>query len=135
MFSEAAARSAGVEPQQHQLLLAIKGLALDARPTIGAIAERLQIQHHSAVELTKRAVRAGLIERRTSEADRREALLVITPKGETILRRLSVAHRDELRVEGSELLSALRALVAPTRADGATTKTALRRKPSKKETR
>src|SRR5438132_11462246 len=72
VFSETAARNAGVEPRQHQLLLALKGLAPDEKPTIGAIAERLQIEHNSAVELAKRSVACGLIERRTSAEDRRE---------------------------------------------------------------
>lgn len=109
-FSEAAARAASIEPQQHQLLLALRGLSPDQRPTIGAVAERLQIHHNSAVELTRRAVERGLIERRTSTSDRREAVLHITRHGETVLRRLSVTHRDELRVAGVELLRALEVL-------------------------
>ena len=51
-FSEQLAREAGVEPQQHQLMLAVKGAPADVEPRIGYLAERLQIQHHSAVELT-----------------------------------------------------------------------------------
>jgi DNA-binding MarR family transcriptional regulator len=111
-FSEAAARDAGVEPQQHQLLLALKGLGAGRRPTVGALAERLQIQHNSAVELVKRSTRRGLVRRRTSPTDRREALLCITAKGEAVLRRLSLAHREELRSRGKALVRALRALVA-----------------------
>ncbi len=53
-FSEEAARKAGLEPQQHQLMLAIKGLPKGMRPTIGTLAERMQIQHHSTVELVNR---------------------------------------------------------------------------------
>jgi DNA-binding MarR family transcriptional regulator len=109
-FSEAAAREASVEPQQHQLLLALRGLEPQERPTIGTLAERLQIHHNSAVELTRRAVQRGLIERRTSASDRREAVLQITRQGEAVLRRLSVAHREELRVAGVELLRALEVL-------------------------
>src|SRR5579864_4544966 len=71
-FSEAAARAADVEPRQHQLLLALKGLPAGSRPTIGALAERLQLHHNSAVELAKRAIDKGLVERRASETDRRE---------------------------------------------------------------
>ena len=59
-FSEQAARAAGLEPRQHQLMLGLKGLARKARPTIGELAERLQIQHHSAVELVNRLVGRGL---------------------------------------------------------------------------
>ena len=50
-FSENAARQAGIEPQQHQLLLAVRGLPDALKPTIGVLAERMQLQHHSTVEL------------------------------------------------------------------------------------
>src|ERR1039458_2127754 len=79
-FSAEAARAESVEPQQHQFLLAIKGLPLDTRPTIGIVAERLQLQHHSAVELAKRSEGQGLIERRASTRDGREVLLHITQR-------------------------------------------------------
>ncbi|HYX50470.1 MAG TPA: helix-turn-helix domain-containing protein, partial [Ktedonobacteraceae bacterium] len=55
-FSEQAARAAGLEPQQHQLLLALKGLPEGRKATIGALAERLQLTHHSTVELVDRLV-------------------------------------------------------------------------------
>jgi len=109
-FSAKAARAAGIEPQQHQLLLAIKGLPPDLHPTIRVAAERLQLQHHSAVELAKRSIEHGLLEGRTNKTDRREVLLHITPSGERLLRRLSLAHRDELRSAAPVLLQALDAL-------------------------
>src|ERR1700731_4491393 len=74
-FSETAARAAGIEPHQHQALLAIKGLPARQIATVGALAERLQIQHHSAVELTNRLESKGLIRRSRGQADRREVLL------------------------------------------------------------
>ena len=110
-FSEAAARAAGVEPQQHQLLLVLKSLRPHERPTVGIVAERLQIQHNSAVELVKRSVERGLVERRTGTVDRREASLRITGAGERVLRRLSLAHRTELRSAAPALLTALNQLV------------------------
>src|SRR6185369_11725724 len=88
-FSEQAARAAGIEPQQHQLLLAVKGLPEGKRPTIGVLAERLQIRHHSAVELIDRLVGSDLVVRQRSEADAREILVVITKDGERLLRQLS----------------------------------------------
>ena len=110
-FSEASARAANVEPQQHQLLLALKGLPRGWRPTIGTVAERLQLQHNSAVELAQRSIKRGLIKRRSSESDRREVLLDITPLGERLLRQLSLAHRAELRSAGPVLARALDSLV------------------------
>ena len=62
-FSEQAARNLGLEPRQHQLMLAIKGLPDGVRPRIGEFAERLQIQHHSAVELVNRLSRGGYVRR------------------------------------------------------------------------
>jgi DNA-binding MarR family transcriptional regulator len=115
-FSEASARAANVEPQQHQLLLALKGLPEGWRPTIGAVADRLQLHHNSAVELAQRSIERGLVERLSSETDRREVLLRITPRGERLLRRLSLAHRTELRSAGPVLARALDALVDGNRA-------------------
>lgn len=110
-FSEGQARVADVEPQQHQLLLVLKALRPPERPTIRAIAERLQIRHNSAVELAQRSVECGLVERGTGERDRREASLRLTRRGERVLRRLSLAHRDELRSAAPALAFVLEALV------------------------
>ena len=106
-FSEDAARDAGVEPRQHQLLLALKGLPAGSRPTIGMLAERVHLRHHSVVELTDRLVARGLVTRRRNERDRREVLLVITARGERLLRRLMLVHRAELRATGPSLVKAL----------------------------
>jgi DNA-binding MarR family transcriptional regulator len=110
-FSEAQARLADVEPQQHQLLLALKALEPSERPTIRNIAARLQIQHNSAVELAQRCVERGLVERRTGDNDKREAALHVTPRGERVLRKLTLVHRRELRSTAPALLRALEALV------------------------
>ena len=107
-FSEQAARGAGLEPRQHQLMLSLKGLPHGMRPSIGALAGRLRIQHHSAVELADRLARGGYVQRSRAGQDRRAVLLSITPKGEKILRELSIAHRAELRVQGPALIAALR---------------------------
>src|SRR5437588_7061226 len=70
-FSEEAAYAAGLEPQQHQLLLAIKGLPEGRKATIGELAERLQLRHHSTVELIDRLVKRELVERHRDEEDQR----------------------------------------------------------------
>lgn len=117
-FSAEAARAANAEPQQHQLLLAIKGLPSDLRPTIGVAAERLQLKHHSAVELTKRSIEQGLLERRANKSDGREVLLHVTPTGERLLRRLTLAHRKELRSAGPVLLQALEEILGRPKLKG-----------------
>lgn len=114
-FSEASARAVGLEPQQHQLLLAIRALGAGVTPTIRCLAERLQIQHHSAVELVSRSVENGLVVKRVGERDRREVLLEIAPKGRRLLETLAVAHRTELRSMAPALLTAIEALVGSDR--------------------
>lgn len=109
-FSEEAAREAGLEPQQHQLLLALKGNAGDSEPRIAYLAERLQIQHHSAVELVDRSVKKGLITRSRGGEDRREVHVQLTAKGERILGQLTVHLRAELQSAAPALVATLRRL-------------------------
>jgi DNA-binding MarR family transcriptional regulator len=117
-FSESAARAAGLEPRQHQMLLAIHGLPPEARATVGEMAARLQIEHHSTVELATRLARAGYLKRCRGGDDRREVLLCLTPKAEAVLRRLAAAHAEELHVLAPALLRSLRKIVAPMRTKG-----------------
>jgi DNA-binding MarR family transcriptional regulator len=109
-FSERAARKAGVEPQQHQALLVIKAVPVSGKATIGFLAGRLLIRHHSAVELSKRLERKKLIRRSPSGTDRREVLLTLTADGEKVLHRLSELHHAELQTTGPRLLKALQAV-------------------------
>lgn len=110
-FSEQAARAVGLEPQQHQLLLAVKGLPQDKIATVGTLADRLQIEHHSAVELINRLAEKGLVERHRDIADMRRVLVSLTDAGEALLHKLSVYHRAELRSTGSTLVYALKELI------------------------
>ena len=114
-FSEQMAREAGLEPQQHQLLLALRGLPEGTRPTIGAVAERLCVQHHTAVALVDKLEERSLLLRRRSTTDKREVLLSLTPEGETILRNLSTLHRQQLAEMGPDLVEALQSLVSVER--------------------
>lgn len=114
-FSEHAAREAGVEPQQHQALLAITDVSPGRTATVGFLAERLQVEHHSACELSDRLQEKGLIRRTRSVADRREVLLELTRRGEKVLQRLSESHRAELRTAGPKLIKALRGVIAHSR--------------------
>ncbi len=96
-FSEAQARQAGLTPQQHQLLLAIKGFPGGLAPSVGEVAERLGVRHHSAVELAQRLEEAGLLARAHDEQDRRRVHLRLTAEAEERLARLSESHLHELR--------------------------------------
>lgn len=110
-FSEKAARAAGIEPQQHQLLLALRGLPKDLRPTIRSVAERLCVEHHTAVALVDKLARHGFVLRERSTADKREVLLRLTPAGNAILRRLSALHRAQLKEVGPRLVTALKTIL------------------------
>jgi DNA-binding MarR family transcriptional regulator len=110
--SEQILRPAGLKPQQYQLLLHVKGLSPTRQATIGEIAERLQIQHHSTVELVDRMSSRGLIRRKRVAEDRRQVLLELTPKGEKILREMAHLHREEMRNTGPALVSALKKIIA-----------------------
>jgi DNA-binding MarR family transcriptional regulator len=109
--SEQAARANGIEPQQHQLMLAIKGLPEGARPTVTTLALRLCLKHHSAVELVNRLVERGVAARRQSREDRREVLVELTPFGEEILEKLKDLHFRELHSKSPELCQTLQAIV------------------------
>ena len=110
-FSETTAKEHGIEPQQHQLLLAVRGLPEDVKPTIREIASRLFIQHHSAVELVNRLEHTGAIARYPGTGDRREVWIRLTPAGRATLRKLAMAHRTELERTGPELAATLNSIL------------------------
>lgn len=95
-FSEAAADAAGLTSRQHQALLAIRGATIGQAVTIGYLAERLRIRHHSAGELADRLEAAGLVGRKADAADHRKVLLDLTAQADARLAELSAAHLDEL---------------------------------------
>ena len=109
-FSEEAAHNAGVTPQQHQALLAIKGFPEERGITIGELAERLQVRHHSAVGLVDRLVLKNLVAREHHPADCRQVFLALTERGEKMLERLSAALKEQLRRVGPRIESLLKRL-------------------------
>src|ERR1700684_4107535 len=110
-FSERAVRAAGIEAGQYQLMLAIKGMPAGVRPRIRELASRMEIRHHSAVELVNRLEAGGFVHRTRAQDDRREVLLALTPKGEKVLAELALHHHDELRSTGPDLVAALRRIM------------------------
>ncbi|HEY4383087.1 MAG TPA: MarR family transcriptional regulator [Ktedonobacteraceae bacterium] len=106
-FSEQLARAKGIEPQQHQLLLAIKGLPNGKKATISELAERMQLQHHSIVELVDRLVEHGFVERQRDTDDQRRVLVHLTSQGGEILQQLSIVLLAELRQNGPTLVNTL----------------------------
>ncbi len=110
-FSEQAARALGVEPQQHQVLLAIQGLSPERRATIGVIAERMQLAHHTTVEMVDRLEEHGLVRRRRDETDRRQVIVELTAEGRDILAKLSLSHLKEMGSIGPALVEVLNRFV------------------------
>jgi len=108
---DAAARAAGLEPQQYLMLLAIRGLAPELPPKIQTFAERLSLEHHSAVELVDRLEQRGLVRRTRSKEDRRQVLVSLLPRGEKLLERVVQQRIGELRASGRELVKAIDALL------------------------
>jgi DNA-binding MarR family transcriptional regulator len=96
-WSQNQARTAGLTPAQHQLLLAIRGHSDPRGPTIGEIADYLLLRHHSAVGLIDRADTAGLVSRTRDEDDHRVVRLRLTVKGADRLEVLSALHLEELK--------------------------------------
>ena len=96
-FSEEAALKVGLTPQQHQLLIAIRGFPQDGAPTIGDLANALQIRHHSAVGLVNRLEDAGYVRREGSTIERRKVHVYLTEQGSAVLRSLIDVHRREYR--------------------------------------
>jgi DNA-binding MarR family transcriptional regulator len=113
---EEATRLLGANPQQYQLVLAIKGLPKDMEPTISHLAERMQLNHNSMVELADRCEEHNLLRRTRSASDRRQVSLSVTPEGEALLRKLGVAARQELRDAGPTLVEAILRLTGDGRA-------------------
>jgi DNA-binding MarR family transcriptional regulator len=110
-FSEQVVKQSGLERGQYQLMLAIKGMPAGVRPRIRELAGRLQIRHHSTVELVNRLEAGGFVHRTRGQDDRREVLLALTAKGEKVLGELALHHHDELRSTGPELVTALQRIM------------------------
>ncbi len=111
-FSENSAKSAGLTLQQHQALLFIIGFPGREQVTIGELAERLQIRHHSAVGLVDRLEQQELVERIQNKEDRRQVFICLTRKGISVLQGLASSHHEELRNIAPKLCSLLEKITA-----------------------
>jgi len=101
-FSEEAARPAGITGQQYQALLAMKGFPSADKLTVGGLAERLQLRHHSAVGLVDRLVAEKLVVRVPSTKDHRQVIIRLTGRGETIVEKIASLHREQFKQIGPE---------------------------------
>ena len=95
-------------------MLALRGLPVGREPSIRELAERMQLRHHSVVELVDRLERRQLLRRERSRTDRRQVILHLTPRGEKILTRLAKQRISELRTAAPALVRALTAVIRST---------------------
>jgi DNA-binding MarR family transcriptional regulator len=112
---DATAHAQGLEPQQYQMLLAIRGLENDELATIGTLAEKLAIKHHSAVELIDRLEKRGYVKRLRDKDDRRQVHVLLLPRGEKVLAGVVKGRISELRASGAALAGAIQALLKRNR--------------------
>lgn len=108
---DAVATAAGLEPQQYLLLLAIRGLPEGEEATIRALADRLALKHHSAVELIDRLEVHGYLHRSRSRDDRRRVLVTLLPRGEKLLEQVALQRISELRTSGKAFVNAIDSLL------------------------
>ena len=104
--SDRLARTNGLTPQRHLLLLMIKGAPDGSeRATVTELVDRLKLAQNTVTELVQRAEKLGLIAREPSESDGRVAYLRLTSEGERRLTNAFTKHdvaRAQLRRAVSE---------------------------------
>src|SRR5258705_3442445 len=108
---DAVAQTAGLEPQQYLLLLALRGLPEGQEATIRTLADRLALKHHSAVELIDRLEVHGYVRRSRNRDDRRRVLVTLLPRGEKLLEQVARDRIREMRANGAALVSVISALL------------------------
>lgn len=106
-----AAETAGLEPQQYQMLLALRGLPDPNGASIRRLAERLFLRHHSAVGLIDRLSARGFVRRTPSVHDHRQLCVILLPRGKRALELVVHERLHELRESGQALILALAAIL------------------------
>lgn len=109
-FSADAAREAGLTAQQHQAILAIRGLAPAGEVTVNDLADQLLLRPQTTVELVDRLEQAGLVLRKRDAKDRRCVLLTLTARAEAALAPLSKAHLAQIGRDARQLIELLEAM-------------------------
>lgn len=113
--SDETARSAGLEPEQFQLLLAVRGMPKGSTATIQRLASRLLVRHNTAVERIDRLARMGLLRRTHSSADHRVVCVELSARGKRVVEKLARKRVQDLRRTGHELIAALAKVISSTR--------------------
>jgi DNA-binding MarR family transcriptional regulator len=109
--SDQAALSDGIEPQQYQMLLAIRGLSNQDEATIGRLAERMLLRHHSTVGMIDRLESQGFVRRTRSRTDLRRVRVSLLPRGKRVLEGIVRQRLGELRDRGHAFVAAIAAIL------------------------
>ena len=102
--------TAGLNPEQYEALLAVKAFSSEKGVTISQLSERLQIKHHSTVNIVDRLVERKLVTRVAGQADRRQRHVALTAKGEKLIEELAAVHWRELRNRSGDMITTLERL-------------------------
>jgi DNA-binding MarR family transcriptional regulator len=114
--SDEAAAAADLEPQQYQLLLALRALPHQSDATIRRLAERLYLKHHSVVGLVDRLEERGCVRRYRNIRDQREVLVMLLPRGRAALEQVVGERLHELHASGQGLVDSIAAILKQNRA-------------------
>ena len=109
-FSKEFLASAKLTPEQYEALLAIKTRSGSSGLTVGELSERLQVKQHTAVSLLDKLMARRLVTRQRAIRDRRKVNIKLTKLGDSVLARLAMVHRDEMRQRSSEMIGVLKRL-------------------------
>jgi DNA-binding MarR family transcriptional regulator len=96
-FSEEQSRKHDITPQQHLVMLSIRGNTAYPKVTVSDVAEAMQMRHHSASLLVDRCVKRHLLSRVEDPDDRRRVMLSLTPEGQRVLDDITRANRLQLK--------------------------------------
>ena len=106
-FSKTTLEAHALTPEQYEALLALKAFGGSTGLTIGELSERVQVKHHTAVSLVAKLVARKLVSRKPGARDRRRVQLTLTAAGGSVLARMAVIHRQEIRMRSVEIIEAL----------------------------
>ncbi|MGA7783395.1 MAG: MarR family transcriptional regulator [Candidatus Acidiferrales bacterium] len=113
--SAKAARSLRLEPEQYELLLAVRGMPPGRQATIQALAKQLCVRHNTVVERVDRLARPGYIRRSRGSVDGRVVNVSLRARGVRLLDTLARKRLAELRRSGPDLIRALGKVVRAER--------------------
>jgi DNA-binding MarR family transcriptional regulator len=113
--SEEHARDLGIDLDSWLLLLVVQGLPEGVQPTITGLADRMCLPKEAVNRLIDQSVTRGDLTRASSDIGGSADWVKLTRNGRELLRRMSMANRDELERTGPELVRSLNAVLKQRR--------------------